>query len=194
VSSRSGSRSRGRSVSRIRSKPPELRPSLRTAPPGRVSGRPEAVTAAETATAVTMLQRVPPAARRLMQGGAVASVAVPRLALRLRLGPTIDLTVQSSIDAVLSAEAAFTSRRASSASPRAAGARWSAARRYSITWSARANTDCGMLSPSALAVFRLMTNSNVVGCSIGRSRGLAPLRILSTYEAARRYISAKFGP
>ena len=29
----------------------------------------------------------------------------------------------------------------------------------------------------ALAVLRLMTNSNVVGCTTGRSAGLAPLRI-----------------
>ena len=31
-----------------------------------------------------------------------------------------------------------------------------------------------------------MINSNFVGCSTGRSAGLAPLRILSTYLAARR--------
>ena len=50
---------------------------------------------------------------------------------------------------------------------------------YSITWSARSSTDCGIVSPSALAVLRLMTSSNFVGCSTGRSPGLAPLRILS---------------
>ena len=33
-----------------------------------------------------------------------------------------------------------------------------------------------MVRPSALAVLRLMTNSNVVGCKTGRSAGLAPLR------------------
>ena len=43
-----------------------------------------------------------------------------------------------------------------------------------------------MVRPSALAVLRLMTSSNFVGCSTGRSAGLAPLRILSTYSAARR--------
>ena len=32
----------------------------------------------------------------------------------------------------------------------------------------------------------LTTNSNLVGCSTGRSPGFAPLRILSTYAAARR--------
>ena len=46
-----------------------------------------------------------------------------------------------------------------------------------------------MVNPSALAVFRLMTNSNFVGCSTGRSAGLAPFKILSTKTAARRQIS-----
>ena len=36
-------------------------------------------------------------------------------------------------------------------------------------------------SPSARAIFRLMTVSNFIGCSIGRSPGFAPLRTLSTY-------------
>ena len=51
---------------------------------------------------------------------------------------------------------------------------------YRITWSALMRTDWGMVRPSALAVFMLMTNSKRVGCSTGRSAGLAPLRILST--------------
>jgi hypothetical protein len=33
-----------------------------------------------------------------------------------------------------------------------------------------------MVRPSASAVFKLMTNSNMVGCSMGKSAGLAPLR------------------
>ena len=49
---------------------------------------------------------------------------------------------------------------------------------YSITLSACRSSVCGILSPSALAVLRLITSSNLVGCSIGRSAGLAPLRIL----------------
>src|SRR5215467_11159826 len=53
---------------------------------------------------------------------------------------------------------------------------------YRITSSARASSDGGIVRPSALAVLRLMTSSNVVGCSTGRSLGLAP-RILSTYVA-----------
>jgi hypothetical protein len=51
---------------------------------------------------------------------------------------------------------------------------------HSMTSSARARIDCGTVRPSALAVFRLIASSNLVGCSIGRSAGLAPLRILST--------------
>jgi hypothetical protein len=33
-----------------------------------------------------------------------------------------------------------------------------------------------MVSPNAFAALRLTTNSNVVGCSTGKSAGLAPLR------------------
>ena len=51
---------------------------------------------------------------------------------------------------------------------------------YSITLSARCRSDGGIVRPSAFAVLRLMTRSNFVGCSTGRSAGLAPLRILST--------------
>jgi hypothetical protein len=34
-----------------------------------------------------------------------------------------------------------------------------------------------MVNPNAVAVLRLMTSSNFVGCSTGRSAGFAPLRI-----------------
>jgi hypothetical protein len=40
---------------------------------------------------------------------------------------------------------------------------------YSTTWSARSSKDCGIVKPSALAVLRLITSSNFVGCSTGRS-------------------------
>src|SRR5262249_21796121 len=53
-------------------------------------------------------------------------------------------------------------------------------RAHSITSSARSKNDSGIVSPSALAVVRLMTRSNLVGCSIGMSPGFAPRRILST--------------
>src|SRR5437899_9199682 len=49
---------------------------------------------------------------------------------------------------------------------------------YSMTWSARSSSVCESVRPRAFAVFRLMTSSNLVGCSTGRSAGFAPLRIL----------------
>src|SRR5262249_48636300 len=48
---------------------------------------------------------------------------------------------------------------------------------HSITSSARASSVGGTSRPSALAVARLMTNSNLVGCITGRSDGLTPLRM-----------------
>src|SRR5207248_3212258 len=57
---------------------------------------------------------------------------------------------------------------------------------YSITSSARESSEGEIVSQSALAVLRLITSSNFVGCSTGRSAALAPLRILSTYAALRR--------
>ena len=54
---------------------------------------------------------------------------------------------------------------------------------YSINLSALISSDCGMVRPSALTVLRLIINSNFVGCSTGRSAGLAPL---NTKAEARR--------
>jgi hypothetical protein len=51
---------------------------------------------------------------------------------------------------------------------------------YSITSSARVSNVCGTLRPSALAVFRLMTNSYLVGACTGRLAGLSPFRMRST--------------
>src|SRR5258707_8596375 len=51
---------------------------------------------------------------------------------------------------------------------------------YSITSSARTSMEGGTVRPSALAVFMLITSSNLVGCSTGRLEGLVPFRILST--------------
>jgi hypothetical protein len=59
-------------------------------------------------------------------------------------------------------------------------------RSYSITSSARPSSVAVISMPSALAVFRLIANSNFVGRSTGRSAGFAPFRILSTKIAARR--------
>src|SRR6476646_10785289 len=56
---------------------------------------------------------------------------------------------------------------------------------YSITSSARAATLEGISSPIVFAVLRLITKMYRVGCSTGRSAGLAPLNMLSTSAAAR---------
>src|SRR5262249_8840324 len=64
-----------------------------------------------------------------------------------------------------------------------------AASAHSITSAAIASSLSGTFKPSALAVRRLITNSNRVGCSTGRSAGFAPLKILCTSVAARRYRS-----
>jgi hypothetical protein len=47
-----------------------------------------------------------------------------------------------------------------------------------ITSSAVARSVSGMVRPRALAVVRLMTNSNLVDCTTGKSAGLAPLRMV----------------
>src|SRR5207244_4821796 len=57
---------------------------------------------------------------------------------------------------------------------------------HSITSSARVSSAGGTMMPSAFAVFKLITSSNLVGCSTGRSAGLASLKILSTKVADRR--------
>ncbi len=51
---------------------------------------------------------------------------------------------------------------------------------YRIILSASASTLGGNVRPICFAAFKLMMNSNLVGCSMGRSAGFAPLRILST--------------
>src|SRR5262245_58757254 len=51
---------------------------------------------------------------------------------------------------------------------------------HSITSSARASKVGGTSRPSAFAVLRLIVRSILVGNSIGKSPGLAPLRIRST--------------
>jgi hypothetical protein len=44
-----------------------------------------------------------------------------------------------------------------------------------MTSSARARIEGGTVRPSALAVLRLTTSSNLVGCYTGRSAGFSPL-------------------
>src|SRR6202040_3476423 len=50
-------------------------------------------------------------------------------------------------------------------------------RTYSITSSASESRLSEILTPSFFAVFRLMKNSNLVGCNTGRSAGLSPFSI-----------------
>src|SRR5262249_29953333 len=57
---------------------------------------------------------------------------------------------------------------------------------HSITSSARASSVGGTVRPIVFAVCRLMTNSNLVGCTTGRSAGFAPLRIRPVYTPASR--------
>src|SRR5262249_25754113 len=51
---------------------------------------------------------------------------------------------------------------------------------HAITMSARRWKEGGNSMPSALAVLRLIANSNFVGCSTGRSAGFSPLRMRPT--------------
>src|SRR6266850_6021893 len=55
---------------------------------------------------------------------------------------------------------------------------------YSITSSARTSKLAGTSRPSALAVLRLRTSSNLVGCCTGRSSGFSPCRIRSRCAAS----------
>ena len=65
---------------------------------------------------------------------------------------------------------------------------------YSMTSSARASRLGGTVIPNALAVFILIVISNLVGACTGRSAGFSPLRIRSTYRAARWTASLVLGP
>ena len=63
-----------------------------------------------------------------------------------------------------------------------------------ITRFARAKTSGGIVRLRALAVFKLISNSNFVGCSTGMSAGFVPFRILSTIHATRLEASTWSGP
>src|SRR5262249_42750016 len=65
---------------------------------------------------------------------------------------------------------------------------------HSITSSATNRMSRLIVSPTSLAAFTLMTSSNLVGRSTGKSAGFAPLSILSTYVAVRRNRSSRFAP
>src|SRR5262249_31566819 len=69
---------------------------------------------------------------------------------------------------------------------RAAEQRYERAPFHSIPLSARASKVGGISRPRALAVLRLMISSNLAEACTGRSAGLVPLRMRSTYVAACR--------
>ena len=60
--------------------------------------------------------------------------------------------------------------------------------------SAMASSPGGKLRPNALAVLRLITNSNLMDCMTGRSAGFSPLRIRPVYTPAWRYASVMLVP
>src|SRR5262245_18800522 len=55
-----------------------------------------------------------------------------------------------------------------------------AGQHYSITSSARASRDGGIVRLSSYAVLRLITSSYLVGACTGKSAGFSPLRMRST--------------
>src|SRR5712672_2752282 len=69
-----------------------------------------------------------------------------------------------------------------------------AAAAHSITSSTMASSPGGKLRPNALAVLRLITNSNLLDCMTGRSMGFSPLRIRPVYTPAWRYASLRLVP
>src|SRR6516164_96200 len=79
-------------------------------------------------------------------------------------------------------------------SRRAAEQRDERAPLHSITSSARASSVGGTVIPSAIAVLRLITSSYLVAACTGRSAGFSPLRMRSTYSAARGEKSTRLAP
>src|SRR5262249_50868255 len=65
---------------------------------------------------------------------------------------------------------------------------------HSITSSARARNDSGIVRPIAFAVLRLMTSSNFVGCSTGMSFGCLPCKIFCTSLVAWRNAAGPSAP
>jgi hypothetical protein len=61
---------------------------------------------------------------------------------------------------------------------------------HSVTSSARARSAGGSAMPIAFTVLRLMTSSNFVDCSTGRSAGFAPFRIFAIWLARTSPISS----
>jgi hypothetical protein len=65
---------------------------------------------------------------------------------------------------------------------------------YSITSSALNKNVSEIVTPIALEVLELTTNSNLVGCSMGMSSGFVPRKMLSVISAKRAKSEGKLGP
>src|SRR6266568_8074417 len=76
---------------------------------------------------------------------------------------------------------------------RAAEQRYELAAPHSITSSARASSVGGMVSPSALAVFRLITSSYLVGACTGRSAGFSPRDLVEQRLEAMMVLAVDHG-
>jgi hypothetical protein len=99
-----------------------------------------------------------------------------------RCQPSLSIgIVGSSDDEYADAAQALRPRREWPRCGRAAEQRDELAPLHSITSSAMASIPGGKLKPNALAVLRLITNSNLVGACTGRSAGFSPLRTYFPY-------------
>src|SRR5262245_65793499 len=56
------------------------------------------------------------------------------------------------------------------------------------------NSDDGIVTPRALAAFKFITSSILVGCSTGSCFGATPLRMRPAYTPTWWYISARLVP
>jgi hypothetical protein len=70
---------------------------------------------------------------------------------------------------------------------------WASSRSNSNTSSARAIELGGTSRPTGLAAFKLIANSNLVGCTTSRSGGSSTERIRSAYFPICRYASIRMG-
>lgn len=65
---------------------------------------------------------------------------------------------------------------------------------HSITLSVRSRRRCGIATPSAAAVRMFNSNSNLSGCSTGKSLGRAPFRMRAARRPSWRYSTLRRGP
>ena len=105
------------------------------------------------------------------ESGSAADAVGRRLDALVRLGTPRGLRVSAPIDFNI----IFVPPDTRSATPHSFPT--PAYRIISVAWKRSVG---GIVRPRALAVLRLMTSSNVMGCSTGSSAGLVPLRILFT--------------